>query len=585
MQKGRQGSIHALIGAMAEAESKHVYEEQEAVLSDLNGLLKPFLKKDASPERRRILADYEAGAALTGKGGIRQRLGAIDLEFFGRAYFPHYFSRPSPDFHRELDAIWQDGVLKGRYPTTPAKVKEISRLTGCRRVVAAPRGHAKSTSLTFKGTIHAIVYGYKHYPIIISDSSEQAEGFLDNIRVELEENEALREDFGDLTGNVWRSNVLITSTNIKVEAIGSGKKIRGRKHRNWRPDLLVLDDIENDENVRTPEQRNKLESWFLKAVSKAGDDYTDIVYIGTLLHYDSLLAKTLNNPGYKAIKYRAVISFSPEDGLWKEWESIYTDLSDEDHVRHAREFFEARRDVMLAGTEVLWEEKLSYYDLMVMRVTEGEAAFNSEEQNEPINPDDCIFNEEWFDYYNEAEIDFGADDYQFFGFVDPSLGKTKKSDFSAIITLAKSKSTGYLYVMDADIERRHPDKIITDILEKERRFRKDYGHGYRLFGAETVQFQWFLKEELAKASVRAGLYLPIEEVPQTSDKTMRIQTMQPDVKNHYIKFNRRHKLLMEQMKQFPMGAHDDGPDALEGCRTIAKKSKRFRIMDVRELGF
>lgn len=111
-----------------------------------------------------------------------------------RAYFPHYFSRPSPEFHRELDNIWQQGVLKGEYPTTPAKVKKISRMNGTKRVVAAPRGHAKSTSLTFKGSIHAIVYEYKHYPIIISDSSEQAEGFLDNIRVEFEENEALKED-------------------------------------------------------------------------------------------------------------------------------------------------------------------------------------------------------------------------------------------------------------------------------------------------------------------------------------------------------------------------------------------------------
>ena len=403
-------------------------------------------------------------------------------------------------------------------------------------------------------------------------------------RVEFEENEAIREDFGDLTGKVWRSNVLVTSTNIKVEAIGSGKKIRGRKHRNWRPDLLILDDIENDENVRTPEQRAKLDSWFKKAVSKAGDDYTDIVYIGTLLHYDSLLANTLKNPGYKAIKYRAVISFSPEADLWQEWENIFTDLSDEDHEENARKFFEAHRGKMLAGTEVLWEEKLSYYDLMVMKVTEGEASFNSEEQNEPINPEDCVFNEEWFDYYNEAEMDFKDKDFQFFGFVDPSLGKTKKSDFSAIITLAKSKVTGYMYVLDADIERRHPDRIITDILEKERWLKRDFGRGYKKFGAETVQFQWFLKEELAKASARAGLYLPIEEVPQTSDKTMRIQTMQPDVKNHYIKFNKKHKRLLEQMFHFPMGAHDDGPDALEGCRTIAKKSKRFRIMDRRAAG-
>lgn len=239
---------------------------------------------------------------------------------------------------------------------------------------------------------------------------------------------------------------------------------------------------------------------------------------------------------------------------------------------------------MLAGTEVLWKEKLSYYDLMVMRLTEGEASFNSEEQNEPINPEDCIFNPEWFEYYNEAEITFNAKDYAFFGFVDPSLGKTKHSDYSAIITLAKQKASGYLYVMDADIERRHPDRIISDILEKERWLRRDFGKGYRKFGAETVQFQWFLKEELAKASARAGLYLPIEEVPQTADKTMRVQTLQPDVKNHYIKFNRRHKLLLEQMMQFPMGAHDDGPDALHGAVMIAKKTKRFRILDKRSIG-
>lgn len=141
-----------------------------------------------------------------------------------------------------------------------------------------------------------------------------------------------------------------------------------------------------------------------------------------------------------------------------------------------------------------------------------------------------------------------------------------------------------MYVMDADIERRHPDKIIADVLEKEKWLRRDYGKGYKKFGAETVQFQWFLKEELAKASAKAGLYLPIEEVPQVSDKTMRVQTLQPDVKNHYIKFNKRHKLLLEQMEHFPMGAHDDGPDALEGCRTIAKKTKKFRILDKGSLG-
>lgn len=578
-RQGKQNSINTLLGALTEAESRALYDEQDTSAYDLDCLLNTFLHKDNDPARVQLLKEYEAGLPVTGPEGIRKRLGAIDMEFFGRAYFPHYFSRPSPEFHRDLDAIWQQGVLKGRSPLTPKDARVISRLAGCRRAVAAPRGHAKSTTLTFKGTMHAVLYEYKHYPIILSDSSDQAEGFLENIRVEFEENGLIREDFGDLQGKVWRNNVILTASGIKVEAIGSGKKIRGRKHRNWRPDLLVLDDIENDENVRTPEQRLKLSNWFNKAVSKAGDDYTDIVYIGTLLHYDSLLAHTLSNPGYKSIKYKAVLAFSDAEDLWKQWEDIYTDLSNDSHEEDARAFFEEHREEMLEGTKVLWEEKLSYYDLMKMRVDEGEASFNSEEQNEPINPDDCLFQEEWLDYYNEAEMDFKDRNFIFFGFVDPSLGKTKHSDFSAIITLAKHKATGYMYVYDADIERRHPDRIIADILEKERRLRRDFGRGYKKFGCETVQFQWFLKEELVKASAKAGLYLPVEEVPQTADKVLRIQTMQPDIKNKYIKFSRRHKRLLEQLLQFPMGAHDDGPDALEGCRTLAKKVKKFRIMD------
>ena len=583
MKQRKMRSINALVGALAEAESK-LYNEDSTDLKGLCTLLKDFLKRDDTPERVRLRREFEAGLPLTGEDGLRRKLGAIDMEFFGRAYFPHYFSRPSPEFHRELDAIWQQGVLKGRYPLTPADTKAISRLPGVRRAVAAPRGHAKSTNLTFKGTMHSTLYGYKHYPIIISDSSEQAEGFLDNIRVEFEENTAILEDFGSLAGSVWRSNVLVTKTNIKIEAIGSGKKIRGRKHRNWRPDLLSLDDVENDDNVRTPEQRSKLKNWFDKAVSKSGDDYTDIVYIGTLLHYDSLLAKTLTNPAYRSIKYKAVIQFSQADDLWQQWESIFTDLSNDDRESEALAFFQAHKEAMLEGTQVLWEEKLSYYDLMVMRVSEGEASFNSEEQNEPINPDDCLFMEEWFDYYNEAEVNFGDPAFDFFGFIDPSLGKTKRSDFSAIVTLAKHKGSGYMYVVDADIERRHPDRIIADVLAKERWLRASFGHGYRKLGAETNQFQWFLKEELAKASAKAGLYLPIEEVQQTSDKVMRIQTLQPDVKNKYIKFNRRHKRLLEQLTQFPMGAHDDGPDALEGARSIAKRVKRFRIVNRAEFG-
>lgn len=583
LKTSKKDSVLAIKQAMDDSKKRKLEKENKEDL-EVRALLEEYLTRDDDPERQALLTEYKNDAPIVGQAGIRKKLGAIDLEYFGKAYFPDFFSRETPSFHRELDKIWKEGVLKDRNPITKEETRIISRLPGCRRAVAAPRGHAKSTNLTFKDTVHSILYQYKHYPIILSDSSDQAESFLENIRQEFEENEAIKEDFGDLQGRVWSSGVIITSTDIKVEAIGSGKKIRGRKHRNWRPDLLVLDDIENDENVRTPEQRLKLENWFKKAVSKAGDDYTDIIYIGTLLHYDSLLAKVLVNPGYQSVKYKAVLSFAKNKDLWAKWESIYTDLSNKYHERDALEFFEVNREAMLEGTEVLWEAKNSYYDLMKARVDDGESAFNSELQNEPINPEDCLFNEEWFDFYNEAELDFKNSAFKFFGFVDPSLGKSKKSDFSAIITIAKDTKTGYMYVLDADVMRRHPDAIIQDVIEKERWLRMSFGRGYTKLGAETNQFQWFLKEQLAKESARQGLYLPIEEVQQTSDKVMRIQTLQPDVKNKYIKFNKRHTTLLDQLKVFPMGDHDDAPDALEGARTIAKGKNKLTAISRRFLG-
>ena len=85
---------------------------------------------------------------------------------------------------------------------------------------------------------------------------------------------------------------------------------------------------------------------------------------------------------------------------------------------------------------------------------------------------------------------------------------------------------------------------------------KTYGKNYKKFGVETVQFQWFLKEALAKESARQQIYLPIEEVPQTSDKVLRITTLQPEIKNKYIKFQKKQKRLLEQLKYFPMASYN-----------------------------
>jgi hypothetical protein len=102
-----------------------------------------------------------------------------------------------------------------------------------------------------------------------------------------------------------------------------------------------------------------------------------------------------------------------------------------------------------------------YYYLMKMRVSDGPAYFDSEKQNEPLNPEDQVFLEEWFVDWEEGAVDFEGIGHA--GAVDPSLGKrNKRNDPSAI--LGGRMKERILYLDIADIEKRQPDRIMTDIL-------------------------------------------------------------------------------------------------------------------------
>lgn len=533
---------------------------------------------DRAEQRAELHRRYQDGEPLTGPQGLRKALGAIDLQYFGKAYLPHYYVTEPPEFHGELDRLWIDGVLKGL--NVLADPKTVNEQEGCRVAIAAPRGHAKSTNITFKDPLHAILYRYKHYILILSDSSEQAESFVGDLRSELEDNIAIREDFGDLKGDrYWTNAGFLTSTGTKVEGIGSGKKIRGRRHKQWRPDLILLDDVENDTNINTPEQRRKLANWFDKAVSSAGAGYTDILYVGTVLHYDSLLCKVMAKPDYRSVKYQAVVSWAEDDALWEQWRQIYTDLGNPAHQEDAKAFYTAHEAEMLRGTEVLWEAKNSYYKLMTIKISLGDAAFNSEYQNDPLDPSSCLFSEETMTFYDDAPPDFSDRRFAFFGSNDPSLGKNARADTSSLFALALDTATGLLYVVEADIARRKPDRIIVDAIQMELRLRAIHKHGFRSFGVENVQFQSFFSEVMARESARMGVYLPVIQIASLLPKPVRIESLVPFVTNGYIRFSRKHKELLKQMYEYPMGKNDDGPDGLEmvvklaiGAKAVAKVS-------------
>lgn len=423
---------------------------------------------------------------------------------------------------------------------------------------AAPRGNAKSTLVSFVLPIWVAVFKKKHYVIIVSDTADQASDFLSNIRAEFEDNSLLIDDFGKFIGDVWtNSDLILRGEEVRIQALGAGKKVRGRRFKQWRPDLIIGDDLENDENIQSPDQRKKMESWHAKALSKAGDERTDKIFVGTIMHYDSLLAKLLKNPIYKTKKYQAVLQWS-NSKLWDEWEGIITNLLNERRIEDAYAFFLEHKVEMLLDTKVLWEQKESYYNLMVQRVADGPAAFSSEKQNEPLSDDERSFLPAWIQYYDDSEIE-GKDLYVV-GYVDPSMGKAG-GDYSAIITLG-SDYNHQVYVLNASIAKRHPDIIIGDVLGLHAIYH------YKQFGVEQVQFQEYFKDSLQKEIAQKHIDLPIKGVKINSDKILRIQSLQPDIKNGRVKFRRDQQTLIEQLINFPSADNDDGPDALEGALNL-----------------
>lgn len=504
-------------------------------------------------ETLRALIQASAKPFVDNKKAQKDRLekAAKDLEYFGRTYFPHYIAAPSSALHEYIAARFPEMILTS-----------IQTGVGDKEADAAPRGNAKSTWTTLILPLWCAAFKYRMFPLIVSETTTQGIDFISFIKAELETNERLAQDFPNLCGEgpVWRADTIITRNGVKLRGVGAGQKLRGMRHGSKRPDLVIGDDLENDEAVESSDQRKKLENWFFKALMKIGQKDTVYIVIGTVLHYDSLLSKLLKRPGWKGKKFKAVIRYS-KSPLWEKWESIFADISigKEEAEAKADAFFEANKKEMLAGVEVLWPEVEDYYYLMKMRISDGPAYFDSEKQNEPINPEDCLFQEDWFQYWEDEEVDLSG--FPRAGVVDPSMGKkSKRHDPSAI--LAGRMKDHIIYVDVADIEKRHPDKIITDILAYHERDKFDK------FGCESIAFQEFFKDSLEKEAHAKGLTLNVVELKPNTDKFLRIQTLQPWVKNGWIRFKRSHRTLIEQLRYYPRGDHDDGPDGLEMLKSM-----------------
>lgn len=456
------------------------------------------------------------------------------FEFFLKTYLPHYVRGEDSLFHRAI------------FEKAPALLEPGK---GVREQFIAPRGSSKSTHLSLGMALYCIVLRKTRYLMEVCDVYAQAALLIEAIKAELTTNPRLQNDFPDACGQgrVWREGEIVTRQNIRVEGLGALQKLRGRRHGPHRPDLMFLDDIENDEAVRSPEQRDKLQSWINKAALKVGppDGSMKVIWVGTVLHFDAVLVRESKKPAWTVTKFQAIMKWPDRMDLWEAFEEVYHN----DGADAAKAFHEARKAEMEAGAVVNWPALQPLVWLMLERAGSHDA-FATEYQNQPISEGNPF-----------AKVEFWTQrvrDWVFFGAIDPSLGKNGKGrDPSAILIGGFDRLSGKMDVVEASIRKRLPDIIIADTIALQREYRA------LLWFIESVQFQEFLRTTMMTEAAKQGVGISAVPIIPVADKNLRIERLQPPVKAGLIRFSPAHTTLLEQLQQWPNGDHDDGPDCLD----------------------
>lgn len=412
---------------------------------------------------------------------------------------------PIPDFHSEL---WEMCCLDDPWVA-----------------LAAPRGHAKSTSVTLSFALAAVLFREAKYTLIISDTEGQASQFLGDIKVELEENEELIGLFGKMKFITdAKTSVIVEMEDgyqFRIDVKGSEQKVRGLKWRHKRPDLILGDDLENDEMVMNKDRREKFSDWFYKALLPAGSDDCKVRIVGTILHLDSLLENLLNDTEWTSKRYQA----------------------------HNEDF-----------SEILWPEKFSRERLEKIRrgyIQQGKPeGYSQEYLNYPIDEENSYFNKDDFLPYDPEELR-GVHLY-YYTAVDFAISEEDRRDFTVIATVGIS-SENKMYVVDVRRGRWDSLEIIDQMFQVQTRYTPE------IFTVEAGAIQKAIGPFLRQEMFNRGVFLSLKEMTPIKDKQSRARSIQARMRMGGVYFHKEaswYANLQQEMIQFPRSKHDDQVDAL-----------------------
>lgn len=327
-----------------------------------------------TPEERAALEDEAIHLELT-----ERRLAPQAIGLWLQRYLPHVFHKAHGAFHegihRDLAAILNGEPIEGRVWDSA--------------VYAYPRGHGKTATLVFGLVLYCLCewrnlpafHGRAPFVVICQDSFTGARDQVLNVRDELEQNEAIRTDYGDLVSGSkrWTQADFETNDGARVKAVGALGPVRGLMRRGRRPNLILIDDLENDQDVMNKDLRRKLHNWLVRALIPTGIEGERIVLaVGTILHDDAVLARLLDGKRDDS-----------EDWLKRRYAARY-------RVNDA-----GNREPDPDGPVILWPEYWTEAKLERARRRIGPTAFAQEFLNEPLADEVSLFQRRWLNLASE----------------------------------------------------------------------------------------------------------------------------------------------------------------------------------------
>ena len=375
--------------------------------------------------------------------------------------------------------------------------------------------------------------GRKHFIVLISDTFGQIKDHIYNIKNELESNKKLIEDFGSFQiseethkKDEWqKSSLIIPNYDVKITGKSTGQKVRGIRYKQWRPDLIIIDDIEDLEMVRTKEQRDKTHRWLTGNVIPAGErGKTKYILIGNLLHSDAIMNR-IKKEIQEGDREGTLLEFPLLDETKKIiWEGKYPD----------QEAIEKEKKQVSANSPI------------------GMRAWQREYLLKLVPEEGQVIKDDWIKRYTEIPENVitikGTGN-------DLAISKKATADYTTMVSgkLGVIDGKPKIYIMPNPVNERLSGFETT---ERARAVSRALGDGTLTpFWVEDVAYQAMQIEAMSLAG------LPVTGIKVSTDKRARLMTIASYVQNGTVLFPKEGcEDLILQLTGFGVEAHDDLAD-------------------------